>query len=90
MSLGHGDGYIVLQAPMDGLVIEAAYGETMIHSIKVVWEMLAQEEWLGCRHDASPKFDIPGSTPVWASYMIFSGFHDIKIYLYYKRNTGGL
>ena len=63
---------------MDGPVIEVAYGETMIHSTEVVWEMLAREEWLRCRHDASPMFDIPGSTPVWAPYMIFSGFHDIK------------
>ena len=37
---------------------------------------------LGCRHDASPMFDIPGSTPVWTPYMIFFGFYDIKIYMY--------
>ena len=48
------------------LVINVAYGETMIHSTKAVWEILAWEEWLGCRHDASPMLDIPGSTPVWA------------------------
>ena len=47
MSWGHGDVYIVLRALMDGPVIEAVYGETMIHSIKAVVEMLAQEEWLG-------------------------------------------
>ena len=68
---------------MDGLVIEAAYEETMIHSTKVVWEMLAREEWLGCHHDASPMFDILESTLVWAPYMIFFGFHDIKIYMHY-------
>ena len=83
MSWEHGDGYLVLQAPMDGPVIEAAYGETMIHSTEAVQKMLAREEWLGCRHDASPMFDILRSTPVWASYMTFSGFHDIKIYMYY-------
>ena len=71
-------------------MIEAAYRETMIHSTEDVWEMLAWEEWLGCRHDASPMFDISGSTPVWVPYIIFSGFHDIKIYMYYKRNTDGL
>ena len=64
-------------------MIEVAYGETMIHSTKAVWEMLAREECLGCRYDASLMFDIPGSTPVWAPYMIFSGFYDIKIYMYY-------
>ena len=47
-------------------VIEVAYEETMIQSIEVVWEILAREEWLGCRHDSSPIVDIPRSTPVWA------------------------
>ena len=55
------------------LVIEVVYGEILFHSTEVVWELIAQEEWLGCRHDASPMFDIPGSTPMWAQY-IFSGF----------------
>ena len=55
-------------------MIEAAYGETMIHSTEVVWEMLAQEEWLGCRHDTSPMVDIPRSIPVWAQYTIFFWF----------------
>ena len=78
-------------------VIEVVYGETLIHSTKAVWEILAREEWLGCRHDTSLMVDIPGSTPVWAPYMIFFGFHDIKsillcfkIYMYYKKKTGGL
>ena len=43
MSWGHGVGYVVLQAPMDGPVIEVACGETMIHSIEVVVEMLVWE-----------------------------------------------
>ena len=63
---------------MDGPVIKAAYEETMINSTKAVWDMLAREEWLGCCHDISPMVDILGSTLVWAPYMIFSGFHDIK------------
>ena len=45
-------------------VIEVAYGEIWFHSTEAVWEIIAREEWLGCRHDASPMFDIPGSTPV--------------------------
>ena len=45
--------------------------------------MIALEEWLGCRHDTSPIFDIPGSTPVWAQHILFSGFHDNKTYMYY-------
>ena len=64
-------------------VIEVAYGEIMFHSTEVVRETLAQEEWLGCRHDTSPMVDIPRSTLVWAQYTIFFGFHDIKIYMYY-------
>ena len=58
-------------------MMEVAYGETMIHFIEAVWEILAREEWLGCRHDISPMFDIPGSTPVWAPYIIF--FLNFKI-----------
>ena len=45
-------------------VIEVAYGEMIFHSTEAVWEMLAREEWLGCRHDASSMCDIPGSIPV--------------------------
>ena len=55
-------------------VIEAAYGEIMIHSTEAVWKILAREEWLGCRHDATPMFDIPESTLVWAYYMVFFNF----------------
>ena len=64
-------------------MIEVAYGEIMFHSTEAVRETLAQEEWLGCRHDTSPMVDIPRSTLVWAQYTIFFGFHDIKIYMYY-------
>ena len=47
-------------------VIEVAYGKILFHSTEAVWEMVAREEWLRCRHDASSMFDIPRSTPVWA------------------------
>ena len=59
--------------------------------------MIAREEWLGCRHDASPMFDILGSTPVWAQCILFSGFQVIKTHIYcfqnlyvVQKNTGGL
>ena len=78
MSWGHSDGYVVLRAPMDRPVIEAAYGETMIHSTEVVWEMLAREEWLGCRHVTSPMVNISVGTV----YDIFL-FSLYKIYMYY-------
>ena len=65
------------------LVIEAAYGETMIRSVEIIWEILAWEEWLECSHDSLSMFDIPGLTLVCTSYVIFFGFHDIKIYILY-------
>ena len=70
-------------------VIEVAYGETLIYSTKVVWVILAREEWLGCRHDASPILHIPGSTSVWAQYILFFWvfFKDIKTYMYYVFKT---
>ena len=52
-------------------VIEVAYGETIFHSTQAVWEMVARKEWLRYRHDASPMFDLPGSKPVWAPYILF-------------------
>ena len=45
-------------------VIDVAYKEILFHSTETIWEMVARKEWLGCRHDASPMFNIPGSTPV--------------------------
>ena len=33
--------------------------------------MIAREEWLRCQHDASPMFDIRGSTPVWAQCIYY-------------------
>ena len=60
-------------------MIEVTYGEILFHSTEVVWEIIAREEWLGYRYDASPMFDILGSTPVWAPYILFSDFHNIKL-----------
>ena len=64
-------------------VKEVAYGEILFHSIEAVCEMVAQKEWLRCRHEASPMFDIPGSTLVWVQYILFFGFPNIKTYMYY-------
>ena len=50
-------------------VIDAAYGEAIFHSIEAVREMVVRTKWLGCLHDTSLMFDIPGSTPVWAPYI---------------------
>ena len=65
---------VILHSTMDPYgrpVIEVAYGEILFHSTETVWEMVAREELLGCRHDASPMFNIPRSTPVWAQYILF-------------------
>ena len=79
-------------------VIEVAYGEMILSLYRSCMEMIAQEEWLRCRHDASPMFDILGSTPVWAHYIIFR-FSIYKTYVYrycfknlyvVEKNTGGL
>ena len=68
----------------------------LFHSIEAVWEMLAQKEWLGCRHDLSLIVDIPGSTPVWAQYMYFHLYniktyiyYVLKTYMYYEKDTSG-
>ena len=85
--------------PYGRSVIEVAYGKWYLHSTEAVWEMIVREEWLECQHDASPMFDIPGSTPVWASYILFFDFLNIKtyVYVYYfqnlyivSKNIGGL
>ena len=68
-------------------VLKAAYEEMIIHFTEIVWEILAWEEWLGCRHDTSPMVEIPGSTPVWAQYMVFFDFTNIKVYMYYVLKT---
>ena len=59
-------------------MLEAAYEETIIHSIEAVCEILTRKEWLECRHDTSPMVDIPGSTPVWAQYIVFFYFDKYK------------
>ena len=45
--------------------------------------MVAQEEWLRCRHDASPMLGILEPTPMWVPYILFSDLHDIKTYIYH-------
>ena len=57
--------------PYERPVIDVVYGETIFYSTKAVWEMVARKEWLRYRHDASPMFDLPGSKPVWAPYILF-------------------
>ena len=57
-------------------------GRYYFHSTEAVWEMIAREEWLGCRHIASSMFDILESTPVWAQCIIFRFSIDKPRYMY--------
>ena len=69
------------------LMIEVAYGETIFHSTEAVRKMVAQEEWLGCRHNASPMFDLPESTPMWAPYIyifLFSRYKSLCICILFQ------
>ena len=68
---------------MDDLYRGRIWGVFVFHSTEAVWERIAREEWLGCRHVASPMFGIPRSTPVWAQLQYFFGFYDINTYMYY-------
>ena len=60
--------------------------EDVFHSTKAVREMIAREEWLGCWHDASPMFNIPGSTPVWAQCIFRFSIYKIYVYVYCFQN----
>ena len=63
-------------------VIDVTYRKILFHSTEAVWELVARKKWLGYRHDASPMFDIPRSTPVWAQCIIFWFFIYKPIYRY--------
>ena len=56
---------------------------TSSYERSVVETVLAQKEWLEYRHYASPMFDIYGSTPVFATFLlgscINSSVHWIKV-----------
>ena len=58
-------------------------GRLLFTPPRLFWEMLVRKEWLGCRHDTSPMINIPESTLVWVPYIIFFGFDDIKIHMFY-------
>ena len=79
--------------------IEVAYRETMIHFIEVVLGDISSRRVVEVSSWCISTWStFPSQHQCWALYMIFSGFHDIriymyyvfKIYMYYKRNTGGL
>ena len=62
-------------------------GRYYFHFTEVVWEMIAQEEWLGCRHVASPMLGIPRSTPVCAQlyyFLFFLLYNKTYVFLKYE------
>ena len=58
-------------------------GRYYIHSTEAVWELIAREEWLGCRHDVAHVGHTWVNTSVGSLYTVFQDFHIIKIkYIY--------
>ena len=63
-------------------VIEVAYGEMIFSLHRGCMGDDSSRRVVGCWHDTSPMFDIPESTLVWAPYILFFDFQDIKTYVY--------
>ena len=61
-------------------------GRVYFHSTEVVWEMVAREEWLGCRHAVAHVGHTRVNTSVGSTYL-FLGFSFYKIYMYYVFKT---
>ena len=57
-------------------------GRFYFHSTEAVWEMIAREEWLGCRHDVAHVGHTRVNTSVGSTYIIF-WFLKYKMYMYY-------
>ena len=69
------DFYVMTRCHEDTMMLRSTTGPYGRPMIEVAYgEMIARKEWLGCRYDASPMFDIPGSTPIWAQCILFSSF----------------
>ena len=53
-------------------------GRCYVHSTEAVWELIAREEWLGCRHDVAHVGHTRVNTSVGSLYSILS-FHTILV-----------
>ena len=53
-------------------------GRCDFHSTEAVWEMIAREEWLGCRHDVAHVGHTRVNTSVGSIFIIFFGFSYYK------------
>ena len=64
-------------------IAEVAYGEILFSLYRDCMGVKLEKSGWGVNM-MSPMLDIPGSTPVWAQYIIFLFFFkDIKTYMYY-------
>ena len=57
-------------------------GRCDFRSTEAIWEMIAREEWLGCRHDVAHVGHTRVNTSVGTTYIIFE-FSNYKNYMYY-------
>ena len=93
----YGEGYVELRAPMDEPMWKPHMERLWFIPSRLFWEMLAREEWLGCRHDASPHGRhtwVNTSVGLRICYFLVWWYKNLyvlcfQIYMYYKRNTGG-
>ena len=80
-TFGHGFCFMVILRSTTGsygrLIIEVAYEKILFHSTEAVWEVIAREEWLGCRHDVVHVGHIRVNTSVGSIHIIF-GFSYYK------------
>ena len=98
MSWGHDDGYVVLHTPMEGLVIDAIYWETMIHSTEAVLRDVSSRRVVGMSswyitHGWHTRVNTSVGTVYdifWFSWYKIYMYYILQIYMYYKRNTSGL
>ena len=61
-------------------------GRLYFHSTEAVWEMVAREEWLGCRHAVAHVGHTWINTSMGLTYL-FLGFSFYKTYMYYVFKT---
>ena len=61
-------------------------GRFYFHSTEAIWEMVAREEWSGCRHAVAHVGHTQVNTSVGSMYFIF-GFSFRKAYMNYVFKT---
>ena len=49
------------------------------HSTETIWELIAREEWLGCRHDVAHVGHTQVNTSVGSMYTLFLDLYIINI-----------